>query len=60
MASQLTIGIKGAGTRKELADALKMIANSLWSEDMEEIYNIDGASYNDMAVEVELKDPESE
>ena len=59
MARLLEIKIEGAGTRKELADALKLIANHLYSENLEEIYNIDGAQYMDCSVTVTLKDPEA-
>lgn len=62
MISVLDITLKATGTRKELSDALKMLAANLWSEDgIAEIYNINGASYNDNVIfELTVKDPEAE
>lgn len=60
MASLLEIKISGIGTRKELADALKLISEDLYGPDAEEIYNIDAAEYMDCSVVVELKDKDSE
>lgn len=56
MASELELSVQGTGTRKQLADALRSLANNLFSDDMEEIYNINGAYYNDNTIEVTLKD----
>lgn len=62
MISVLDVTLKATGTRKQLADALKMLADNLWSEDrIAEIYNIDGASYNDNTIfELIVQDPDDE
>lgn len=59
--ANLEISVQGTGTRKQLADALRMLADNLFSEDdIEEIYNINGTSYNDCTIEVLLKDVDDE
>lgn len=53
----LKLDVTGQGTRKELRDALITLADSLWSNnDIDELYNIDGASYGDNIIHVKLID----
>lgn len=54
----LRLEVSGEGTRKELADALRSLVDDLHSDNIEEIYNIDGTSYNDFTIDVKLKDLE--
>ena len=56
----LKLSVEGEGSRKQLADALRLLADDLYSEELEEIYNIDCASYNDIAITVNLKDTEQD
>jgi len=56
---ELKLDITGRGSRKDLSDALKLLADHLYSPDLEEIYNIDGAEYNDCCITVQLKDEEN-
>jgi len=56
----LKIKIEGEGTRYDIAEALRSIANSLFSKNLDEIYNINGAEYNDGTCLVELIDIENQ
>lgn len=57
----LELKIEGVGTRKELSDALKLVATNLFSEDgIEEIYDINGAEYLDNTLSVSLIDKEND
>jgi hypothetical protein len=56
----LKLSVEGEGSRKQLADALRLLADALYSERLEEIYNIDCASYNDLVITVTLKDTEQD
>lgn len=61
MSNILNIEVMGSGSRKVLSDALRQIADNLWSENgIQEIYNIDGCAYQDCSVEVRLTDPQEE
>lgn len=60
MPNDLELSIQGTGSRKQLSDALKLLANALHSDDIDEIYNINGAAYNDHCIEVTLTNRESE
>ena len=55
----LRLNVKGEGTRKQLSDALRLLADHLYSEKLEEIYNINNASYNDLTISVTLEDTEN-
>lgn len=56
--SILVLTVIGEGTRKDLAESLRMLAYNLFSEDdIEEIYSIDGAEYNNGTISVSPKDP---
>lgn len=58
--ANLKLKVEGVGTRKQLADALRALADNLHSDYIEEIYEINGASYNDDTISVILTDLENE